>query len=939
MQHGERERPELRFARPLPKLRSLTLPALRSFELLTASGFSGTVSGAVFLVKLFNQQPGNNLITMKKHLFTFLCLMAVLPSVAVSAQEKPPPAAAEKQNEGEPKPADPNKRVELNMLGKTDAASGESRRNENVQFNLVDNNALKELNIRLGTTATIVSEFSPASGYFGAEFGNAPKASIAVPGSIKSGFHGQMHETHLNSVTSARTFFQVGEVQPARENDYGFNLGLGAWKNAKLFAEAGQQKIRGSVNGNVLVPKPDERTPLAADPATRAIVAKFLAAYPAELPNRTDINIRALNTNAPQAINNNQANIRLDQSFGAKDALALQYQFTSQAVDAFQFVKGQNPNTGTKSHLARIVWTRSWSARTVANFSISYDRVSSLLEPDSEAVGPFVLVSGLTGLGPDGAIPIDRAQNQVRSAAQMRHAMSRHNLTVGAALVRRQINGRETDVHRGFFSFNNDFGADAITNLRLGRPFQHIRSLGDTHRGFRQWEAQLYAGDKWQINPRLSLNYGLRWQPVTKPVEVNRLNEISYDDDWNNLAPSFGFAYRLAKSLGVVRGAYGTHFGETFFITYQQIRFSPPRNNKIVVTAPQSLLNPFEGKVGKPAVYALDPELATPYSHQYNLSWEPEWNRAVRLQFGYAGSRSHKLFSLWYLNRARPVANWKEITTESINDRRPNQEISDLRTVVNASRGYFDAARITLALPNARGLTVDASYWFSKAIDLGSSYTNTANENDSRKGRSQSESETHRDMKGPSDFDQTHAFLLRASYAIRAPKFNRFVSAIASGWNLSTVALVKTGIPFNISTGSDGPGFGNVDGNGGDRPILLNPSILGRTIADPDTSKQLLPKEAFRFIQPEEIVALGGRGSLGRNVFRKGPIHNLNASLQRSWGFKRDLRLTFRAESVNLFNTPQFAEPGFELANQNFGAITNTLNEGRTFRFTLQVGW
>jgi hypothetical protein len=148
------------------------------------------------------------------------------------------------------------------------------------------------------------------------------------------------------------------------------------------------------------------------------------------------------------------------------------------------------------------------------------------------------------------------------------------------------------------------------------------------------------------------------------------------------------------------------------------------------------------------------------------------------------------------------------------------------------------------------------------------------------------------------------------------------------------IALVKTGTPFNVQSGSDGPGFGNVDGNGADRPNLLDASILGRKISDPDTSRQLLPRSAFQFIQPTDQ-----RGNLGRNVFRKGGIHNVNASLQRSWGFKKDLRLTFRAESINLFNTPQFAEPGFELANPNFGAITNTLNEGRTFRFTLQVGW
>ena len=878
---------------------------------------------------------------MKQQIAASLLVFSL--ALVSQAQAQAPPTnqnQAKKEEDPDAKPADANKRVELNMLGKTDASSGESRRNENIQFNLVDNNALKELNIRLGTTATIVREFSPVSGYFGAEFGNAPRAAITVPAALKAGFHGRLFANHQNSLFSARSFFQVGDVKPARENEYGFNFGVNAWRNAKLFVDASQQKIRGVVNGNVLVPRPDERTPLATDPATRALVAKFLAAYPAELPNRTDINARALNTNAPQAIDNNQANLRLDQQLTKQDQLALQYQFTSQGVDAFQLVAGQNPDTQTKSHLARLAWTHSWNARTVSSVVLSYDRLTSLLVPEPNAVGNFVSPAGLTSLGPDGTIPLDRAQHQIRTAAQLRHSVGRHEWLLGGTLLRRQVNGSETDVHRGYFSFSNDFGADGITNLRLGRPSQHIVSIGNIHRGFRLWEAQLYAGDKWQFNSKLTLNYGLRWQPVTKPVEVQRRNLIPYDSDWNNFAPSLGFAYRLPKRNGVLRGAYGTHFGEVFFVTFQQIRFSPPGSNKIVVVAPP-LVNPLgtvsQGRLPPPVIYTLDPALATPYSHQYNLSWEPEWNKTWRLQLGYVGSRSHKLFSMWYLNRARPVAGVEQITA-TINQRRPDQSITDYRLVVNGSRGYFDAARISLVVPSWRGLTVDVSYWFSKALDLGSTYTNTANENDSRVGRSQSENDIHRDMKALSVFDQTHAFLWRTSYAMRLPKapqaFRRTISALTDGWTISTVVLVKTGLPFNVVSGSDGPGFGNVDGNGADRPNLLDTTILGRTIADPDTSRLLLPRAAFAYIRPTDSL-----GNLGRNVFRKGPIRNVNASLTRAWGFKHDLRLTVRAESINLFNTPQFAEPGFELANPNFGAITNTLNDGRTFRFGVQLGW
>jgi hypothetical protein len=57
-------------------------------------------------------------------------------------------------------------------------AAGESRGNENIQFNLIDNNALKDLNIRLGTNATIVTEFQPERKYFGTEFGRSPGSLI-----------------------------------------------------------------------------------------------------------------------------------------------------------------------------------------------------------------------------------------------------------------------------------------------------------------------------------------------------------------------------------------------------------------------------------------------------------------------------------------------------------------------------------------------------------------------------------------------------------------------------------------------------------------------------------------------------------------------------------------------------------------------------------------
>jgi hypothetical protein len=137
-----------------------------------------------------------------------------------------------------------------------------------------------------------------------------------------------------------------------------------------------------------------------------------------------------------------------------------------------------------------------------------------------------------------------------------------------------------------------------------------------------------------------------------------------------------------------------------------------------------------------------------------------------------------------------------------------------------------------------------------------------------------------------------------------------------------------------VITGSDGPGYGNVDGDNGDRPHILDPSILGRTVNHPDTSRAALPANAFAFLQPFET-----RGNLGMNTFRKDGIANVNAAVSRTVLLGGDRRLLIRAESMNVLNTPQFAEPWRELASPSFGFITNTLNDGRSFRFLLRFSF
>lgn len=861
-------------------------------------------------------------------------LLALLCAPAAPAQKsesKPAKAATET--------TPPPQRTDLNLLGRTNAQNGESRRNENVQFNLIDNNALKELNTRTGTTATLFGEFRADRTYFGSEFGVSPGGQPHLSASKASPWHGNVFLWHGNSVFNARSFFTVGELKPAHENQYGATVTLRLSEKTHATADGGQNRVRGFVNGNVLVPRADERTPRIADPVKRALIQKFLDAFPAELPNRTDINERALNTNAPQALNDSNASLRLDHRANSRDALFARYQFTSQFVDAFQLVAGQNPDTTTRAYAATLSWNRAWTAQTVMQTSAAFDRVTSLLVPEPNAVGPQVNFSNVIAtLGPSSSIPIDRAQNRYRVSVSVQQSRGSHNWHAGGDVTRRQVNGFEASSHRGNLYFRNDFGRDAMTNFLLGVPSRFSGATGNATRAFRTWEPYLFAGNAWRATPWLNVHLGLRWEMAGAPSEAQGLAPLPYPCDCNNVAPRLALAFRLPGEWGTLRAAYGLHYGEIFPVTYGQTRYNPPLNQKFEIQAPDLLL-PFQqlnipvDPEARSTFVDVDGRLRSPYSHQYNLLWEPRLSRHFRLQLGYVGSRSNKLLFVWYTNRAAPVPGVPQ-TTATITARRPDARYFDHRRIVNGSRGYFDAGRVTLVMPGFHGLSWDASYWWSKAIDLGGAYTSTGAGDDGRQGLAQSEFHVWDDMRGPSVFDQRHAFLLRTNYSTpRIPGSPALARAIGK-WDLSAVTLVKTGTPFTVFSGSDAPGFGNVDGDQGDRPNIVDPSILGRAIGHPDISRALLPASAFAFIAPTDA-----RGNLGSNTFRKAGIANVNLSLQRAFALGGDRRLDFRAEAVNAFNTPQFAEPWREVSSPSFGFITNTLNDGRAFRFQLKLGF
>jgi hypothetical protein len=716
--------------------------------------------------------------------------------------------------------------------------SGEAQRNENVAVYLIDNNAIKESNVRVGTTPRAVAEATADTTYWASEHGQQPARVLMLRPQqpVWLGWHGEGFYQHQNSVFNARTFFQVGAVKPSHRNVWGGRATGSAGKLGFLTLSGAQRDIRGMVNGNVLVPLVEERTPLATDAATRAIVQRFLDAFPNELPNRPDFDPRALNTNSPQRIDEVDGTARLDVPTERRGKLLLSHNLTRQRILAFQLVAGQNPNTAIHTHRTQATWSRSFGPQTRVDVGGMFSRTRTLLISEPRAVGPRVRFGfQIEELGPDSQFPINRAANAFRYGAAFSHtpAGSRHTFTAGGDVTRFQLNGVESANVRGYFQFTNNFGRQAIENLRLGTPSTYEVTLGELYRSFRNWTVNGYVADRWRLHPRLQLYYGVRYTADTRPTETRNRNQIPYRSDLNNFSPRFSLAWQMGGGW-TMRAMYTTSFSQILPVTYQQIRNNPPEVRYIQVQNP-SLVDPLAGVNVYDASARYSPtflaeELVAPYSHQYNASWERTLAGSAILRVSYIGSRTIKMLNNYILNRADLVPGIPT-TPATVDQRRPDPRYYETRWVVNGGIAYFDAGQATLDLPLRRGLTGGLSYTFSKAIDTGSDFSATAANRDMLTFRSQYQYEAQKDRRGLSNFDSPHSFSSYYSYDLPKPAASQgWWANLLGGWQISGVTMWKRGTPLTLFIGSDAPGFGNVDGGPSDRPNILDPSILGKTL-------------------------------------------------------------------------------------------------------------
>jgi hypothetical protein len=331
--------------------------------------------------------------------------------------------------------------------------------------------------------------------------------------------------------------------------------------------------------------------------------------------------------------------------------------------------------------------------------------------------------------------------------------------------------------------------------------------------------------------------------------------------------------------------------------------------------------------------------MVAPYSHLYNFGIERNVSEDIQVRLGYVGSRSMKLPTRYVFNRARPVPGIP-LTTGTINDRRPDPRYLEINSFAGGSIGYYDALHVSVEQRPRQGLSWNARYTFSKALNTGDAPFNSTGASNHV---SNVEDDAVGDMKGPDRFDQPHAVTL--GYRFELPWFRGQQgrkSLFLGGWSVSGTTILRSGTPTHVHTGSDAPGFGNVDGSYGDRPNLLDPSILGKSLDHPDRTPLLYigqpaPGQISEYFDTN--LAPGGRGDLGWQTFRNDGVHNWNIAVEKLFPVRETVAVQLRSEFINAFNQPQFDEVQHGMASETFAKIVNTANRGRIIQLRLRLQW
>ena len=785
-----------------------------------------------------------------------------------------------------------------------------------VDFDSLDNTYGASKNRITRASVDTVQEFRVYASAFSAEFGNAMGGVVNLV--TKSGtnrLHGGLFEYLRNEKLDTHNYFNRAAKPPFRLNQFGGSLG-GPIVKDKLFFFANYEAIRQrqGITQTAFVPTAAFRANLGPElkPAMDMLPLPTGAASP------NDARLALFGRSISNALSEDTGAIKLDYRVSPADQLSFRYNINdSFTQNYFGISRGQAQGIPGRLQNSKLTYTKALSPRMLNEAGFTFNRMH--IDPrssDDETVRNFPITafgSGVPGVGPN-LFDLLVANNSFSFLDSLSWVKGRHQLKFGTQILRNQDNKE--------LRFQRTVTYQTLDDFAINSPFS-IGTLGQPRAGLRNTYSNFYLQDDIRMSRGLTINAGLRYQYDTSPSEshgrianfdpatgkLDTPGTTLVNAPKGNFAPRFGLAWTPGKShKTVIRAGFGVFYASLNAAQAQNVP------NNISQQASSLTRQQRPGLVGFPfpdilsfssvtSFTALERNWRTAYTEQWNFNIQQQLPGEAMVQLGYVGNRALHLSGGRNVNRLFPgTAN------------RPYPQFGNITLSRIDLNSNYNAFQATLRKRLAKRLNANLHYTWSHTLDEGGISFGTAAQDD----------QNRHDGYGAADFDARHNLQYDVSY--RAPDAPLLPKWLGSGWQFNTLTVMRSGFPVNVSCGCDSMRIGTANARADVVPgVSQRPDHV-------DIPAAQFNLAAFR------APATGTFGNLSRNALRGPAAINWDFSFFKSFQIRERGSLQFRAEAFNLFNTPQFGNPGANLtAPANFGKSLGTINTLSGFGSNRQV--
>jgi len=492
---------------------------------------------------------------------------------------------------------------------------------------------------------------------------------------------------------------------------------------------------------------------------------------------------------------------------------------------------------------------------------------------------------------------------------------------------------------------------------------------------YKDWAA--YAQDSWRVNPRLTFNYGVRYEYYgvqhngdpkldsnfyfgsgstfyervrsgsVQPALSSPIGKL-WNPTYGAVGPRVGFAYDVfGNGKTSLRGGYGISYERNFGnVTFNMIQNPPnyatpsingtPQNPIFVTTDNLGPLAGSSGSVALPPVSPrnVDQNIKTAQTQFWGLAAEHQLGHRSIFAVEYNGAHGVHLYDIKNINELGGGQVYLGDAFDGTHYSRPNQQFTSINNRGTNGFSHYNALNLRFQTQDfgRTGLSIVSNYTWAHAQDnISSTFSESSSSSNGVGNLGYLDPRNPALDYGNADFDIRHRVVVSAIW--NEPYFKGskgWLSQVAGGYSVVPIFTARTGIPFTVSDSTNSLNLG-LGGLPRYVPSGKIPSLsTGSGVDQGGNVFTLLTLPAGNSFSN---AALGGISDFGpypanmtaRNAFRGPGGWNLDLAATKRFTLTERMKLEFRAEGFNIFNHHNMYVNGF--INDQANYVTNGVNQ------------